>query len=390
MPPLHHTTLTSFVGEDRSSIQHKSQAEAHAEIASPESPTVVGTTTVIEAGDGFPLAVEHFRSKAQAPGMSLPIVLCHGFGGNRFNFDLDETHSLARHLADEGFDVWIVELRGHGRSRPGPSPRRRRMAKGWNMDDHIEKDVPAMLEAITRLSTRPRVIWVGHSLGGMVAYCLLSRYPEYARFFAGLVTIGSPAHVERPKGLPLAPAILLMKMLKRRGAIPVRLIARIMCSSTGRRFGFTRLWRHWANPENVVQAVVAGTVRHGLENFSPGILHQWLFSMGHKGLVSCDGFDYFLNLGRVEVPILFITGTADQIAPIPTILTAFERIRSGDKSVRAFGRNGFELKQNSLPEPRHDSVDYGHEDLLLGEASRSEVFPYITDWLRAHAASGEG
>jgi len=45
-----------------------------------------------------------------------PIVLIHGFAQNRFSWDT-KIRSLSGWLATKGWDVWNLELRGHGRSR---------------------------------------------------------------------------------------------------------------------------------------------------------------------------------------------------------------------------------------------------------------------------------
>jgi pimeloyl-ACP methyl ester carboxylesterase len=343
--------------------------------------------TLVKAADGFPLAVERFSSSADGSSTVPPVVLCPGFGGNRYNFDLDESHSLARHLAREGFDVWIAELRGYGRSKEA-GLRRRRGARGWNMDDHVEKDVPAVLSAVSKLSARPNLFWVGHSLGGMVAYCLLARYPEYARFFAGLITLGSPGHVERKSRLVTAPTALLLRALRRRDRLPTSPLIKILFSPMVRQVGLSRLWRHWLNPENMDQSVLDATMRLGLEDFSTGTLAQWVMSMRRQSLVSGDGvFDYFQNMERIDTPLLFIGGTHDHIAPAASLNTIFHRVRSSDKKLRVFGRQGFELIDGSSQDPRADQADYGHDDLLLGEASRSDIFPYIVDWLRERATA---
>src|SRR5205814_4513140 len=214
----------------------------------------------------------------------------------------------------------------YGRSKEA-SPSRRRGASGWNMDDHIEKDVPAVIDAISKLTAQPNLIWIGHSLGGMVAYCLLARYPEYARFFVGLITLGSPGHVERRSGIVTVPAELLLRALGRRVRLPTRPLIKILFSPTVRRVGLSRLWRRWLNPENMDQAVIDATMRLGLEDFSPGTLAQWVTSMRKGSLVSGDGvFDYFQNMDRIDIPILFIGGAGDYIAPVRSLTTLFHRV----------------------------------------------------------------
>ena len=45
-----------------------------------------------------------------------PLILIHGFAQNRFSWDT-EIRSMSGWLAAQGWDVWNLELRGHGRSR---------------------------------------------------------------------------------------------------------------------------------------------------------------------------------------------------------------------------------------------------------------------------------
>jgi polyhydroxyalkanoate synthase len=356
-------------------------------MGSPSSPaTSPGEVIPVKAKDGFPLVIERLGSRACLTSNPPPVVLCPGFGGNRFNFDLDEKHSLARYLAGEGFDVWVVELRGHGRSKMSDDSRQG--VRPWNMDVHIEKDVPAILDAITNLSAQPKVVWVGHSLGGMVAYCLLSRYAESSRYFAGLITIGSPGRVDRKSRTMLAATTPLLRILKRRATLPTRPVMQALFSPTARRLGLARLWRYWLNPENIDVVVLRETMRIGAEDFSPGTLYQWVSSVRKRSLVSDDGsFDYYENMNRINVPLLLIGGAGDYLAPASSINSVFEQVGSSDKTIRIFGKQGFELRANSSPEQLVGSVDYGHDDLLLGEASHSEIFPYMADWLRTHRGS---
>src|SRR6266542_2766842 len=91
-----------------------------------------GTTT-----DGWRIAVLRYRPGK--PSQRAPVLLVHGIAANRYNLDLTEELSLARHLCQRGWDVWLVELRGRGLSlRP-------RLFSGvrydWSFDDYAERDL---------------------------------------------------------------------------------------------------------------------------------------------------------------------------------------------------------------------------------------------------------
>ena len=93
--------------------------------------------------DGWQLACHRYCNN---PSYREPVVLFAGMGANRYNFDLLPDRSLAEFLSQAGFDVWLVELRGAGWStRPGWfSP----LSWTFSFDDHLYKDVPAVLDLI--------------------------------------------------------------------------------------------------------------------------------------------------------------------------------------------------------------------------------------------------
>ncbi|MET8028676.1 alpha/beta fold hydrolase [Streptomyces avermitilis] len=82
--------------------------------------------------------------------------------------------SLAPQLADEGMDVVMYDLRGHGKtSRP---------ATGYRMEDFV-RDLDELLDALA--VNRP-VHLVGNSFGGAIAYAMAAAHPERV---AGVIAI---------------------------------------------------------------------------------------------------------------------------------------------------------------------------------------------------------
>jgi polyhydroxyalkanoate synthase subunit PhaC len=74
-----------------------------------------------------------------------------------------------------------------------------------------------------------------------------------------------------------------------------------------------------------------------------------------------DGFGEAFEQRR-DLPLLVIAGTVDDLAPPPSVASAFERSQSGDKTYRTF--------------------PFGHLDLLVGREAPYTVWASILAWLR--------
>src|SRR5687768_14358087 len=67
--------------------------------------------------DGASIALARYQPRETRRFVE-PVILCHGLGANRYILDLDEKYSLARYLARQGFEAWVLELRGRGLAGP--------------------------------------------------------------------------------------------------------------------------------------------------------------------------------------------------------------------------------------------------------------------------------
>ena len=91
------------------------------------------------------------------------VVLIHGYGQNRYSWHSSK-RSFVNYLADDGWDVFNVDLRGHGRSRRfgAPFPR--------TLDDYVQGDLPVFVREARELSGAEEVFLIGHSMGGLISY----------------------------------------------------------------------------------------------------------------------------------------------------------------------------------------------------------------------------
>src|SRR5579871_5976658 len=136
---------------------------------------------IIVTGSSVPLAMVRKRA-AEREGTSAPVLLVHGFGQNRYTWHLP-ARSFSNYLARAGFDVFNLDLRGHGRSRHLGAHR------PTHIGDYVCEDVPAAVEEVQRISGGRALFYVGHSMGGLIGYAAAA---ELGGALLGVATLGSP------------------------------------------------------------------------------------------------------------------------------------------------------------------------------------------------------
>ncbi|XP_062145366.1 uncharacterized protein LOC133852609 [Alnus glutinosa] len=65
------------------------------------------------------LALWRYHPSPQAPPRNHPLLLLSGVGTNAIGYDLSPESSFARYMSGQGFDTWILEVRGAGLSVQG-------------------------------------------------------------------------------------------------------------------------------------------------------------------------------------------------------------------------------------------------------------------------------
>lgn len=322
--------------------------------------------------DGWRVALYRFHSPKTH---STPVVLCHGMGSNRWNMDGPGQLSLARFLLDEGYDVWVVELRGAGRStRPNlwnGKPYR------WNFEDYVQHDAPAVLRVVLRETGCEKVHWVGHSMGGMIAYALLMSPVQLK--LASVVTLGSPTmskvgHPMLDFGVPFR---ALLRYLPPR--IPSGTLARFVAPLaplvvSQARKEISDLGFH---PDNIDADLARTLMFTAVEDLPTSLLRE--FALWYETKHMSDRyamFDFTEHLERITNPLLIIAGARDGLTPPGDLEYVHNSISSRDKAFVVVGR------EHGFPH------DYSHADLILGKHAREDIYPMILNWLEAHRAGG--
>ncbi len=322
---------------------------------------------------GHYLALHHVQSPALR--FREPVLLCHGLGANRFNLDFvddgdgSDRLSIARTLARQGFDVWVVELRGRGQAKVPPRT-------SWCADDEVAEELPTAIETVLELTGAPKVFWLGHSWGGLVQYLFHSRGHPLTEKMAGLITVGSPGHPRAQRGVSTMSALgrVLIGLLGFR--LPFKLLAWLVLPVVDPLVWMGR----W--PFGNLASMPAPMLRRLLaslpEDIGSGVGRQLLSWAKARRFYSRSGWIDEDHYDRLKLPLLLLAGSHDfYLAPPESVAFVAERAGSTDKTFRVFGR------------AYGETVDYGHGGLLVGKQAPDEVFPVISAWLEQRATKIE-
>ena len=314
-----------------------------------------------ETEDGWMLVVTRYRPRPQPfprPIAGVPCLLVHGFSQSRHAWTSGE---FVKNMAFFGADLHLVELRGHGKSsislqrrlhRQEGRPLPRDLAWGWDVDSYFMLDLPAALREVKRRTGRERVLYIGHSMGGMLGYGLASWRQQD---LLGLVTIGAPSDIGRgfpllktlavaePLGFPAVDAALapvnrartLRRKLTGRGPEPVRfdvlpvdLLLRGVQAALNRPGtllgGLPKhiplLWNpERTNPDAIKSLLNIGggpEPRRVVEQFT-----RWI----RRDELKCYRleYDFKAHFHEIEIPLAIIFGDEDRVARLESTASIY-------------------------------------------------------------------
>lgn len=309
----------------------------------------------VPTDDGSSIALGRYRPRTLRR-VQEPVILCHGLGANRFNLDLDERHSLARYLANRGFETWVMELRGRGLAGPPVET---------CFDDQAEYDVRAALRTV-RSTGAEAVTWVGHSKGGLLAFAHLARNPQAP--IRAVAALGSPLTFKVQPGLKTF--LKTIAPLLRLKVIPASRLAALAPLGPVP----SPLTRYLMLEENVDVDVVKRALANIASDIAGGVARQFVRWIEQGTFDSRDGsFDYRKQMLGIRAPVLLVAGSRDLLAPPLSVARAQEVVSGPVKTVVAGRAHGFE-------------ADYGHSDLAIGRHAPDEIYPLVETFLVQHSS----
>lgn len=314
--------------------------------------TLLRTELSLPPLDGEPAVfIERSHIVGKPPGT--PVILVHGFAQNRFTWRISG-RSLVAELADAGFDVLNVELRGHGRSRDLGAGNARRF------EEYVH-DVSRVVRALERPP-----LAIGHSLGAGVLIGVATEVQ-----LAGLVHLAGVFAFARHNATLRALARVSLAAEPWLTAAPVRmrtgwagkLLAELYQISDIAGYGFPI--SGWT-PNSIERDLLAERLTLGFDWTS---VEVWLaMSRWAMGGV----FPYTSAFQQLDVPLLVIAGDHDPLVTPEDATICFEASGSNEKQLVVF-------------DLFHHGAHWGHVDLILGRRAPEIVWPVLREWLELRA-----
>ncbi len=307
----------------------------------------------VATDDGNAIALGRYRARGGRR-FAEPVVLAHSLGTNRFNLDFDERYSVARALAQRGFEAWVLEVRGHGLHG---------VAAGSTFDVEVAHDVTAALRAVLAAGA-PAALWVGHSRGGLLALAHLARFPDAP--VRAIATLGAPTAFS---SLGVRRFVRALGPVLGLDTLPLAWPARVAVP-----WGLppAPIGPYLLNASNVEPDVIRQALAYVMVDLPGGVARQFARWVRDDAFDGEDGFDYRANLTAIRQPLLTVAGAVDALVPPADAHAAAARVSGPSERVTVGLHQGF-------------SADYGHGDLVLGRRAPEEVVPVVAAFLARHA-----
>jgi predicted alpha/beta hydrolase len=266
---------------------------------------------------------------------STPVLMIHGSIENGKIFYSSSGKGLAPYLAKNGYDVFVVDLRGRGLSTPSISKHSKH-----GLSEILHDDFPAYIHKIKEIKGNVPQHWIAHSWGGVMMLAYLAKYFGSVRV-ASMVFFGT----------------------KRR----------LTVLNPERLWKINVMWYAMAQLGISLKGYIpAKEAKVGSDNETKKSHKQakkWVQSK--KWIDWNDKFDYATALKKIKLPpTLYLTGKNDHIICNPKdIKLLMKETGEQDHQYKVMGKStGY----------KHD---YGHNDILTHVDAPNDVYPVVLDFM---------
>jgi pimeloyl-ACP methyl ester carboxylesterase len=313
--------------------------------------------------DGWLLHLRRTRNPDTFRPDARPVLIVPGYGMNSFIFSFHPRGtSMERTMADAGYEVWSVNLRQQGDSRPCI----KRSPPAPSMRAYAEVDLGAAIAWVVRKTqtTARTVTLIGCSLGGTISYAHMALTPSAQ--VGGIIAIGSPMRWE---SIPMLFKVALSSP-RLAGMVPVmgsRAALRTLFPVLARVPGMLDIYLNASH----VDVHAAGELTRTVEDPDPRVNREIARWLQTRDLI-VRGVNVSEAAGKQRVPLLVVTSNRDGIVPTDTAMSAAHLWGSDDIETMQIG---------------DEQEWFAHADLFIANSAPELVFKPLIGWLDRQAAT---
>ncbi|OWM62620.1 hypothetical protein CDL15_Pgr019914 [Punica granatum] len=246
----------------------------------------------------------------------------------------------------------------------------------WDFDHYLEEDVPAVMEYVrTHCKSKDhKLLAVGHSMGGILLYAMLSRCASEGKDtgLASVATLGSSLDYTSSRSslktlLPLADPAQALNV----PVIPIGALIAAAHPFVSRPPYFLSCLNAQITAQDMIPELLEKLVMKNFGTVPAKLLLQLTSAFREGGLCDRSGtFFYKDYIGKTNVPVLAVAGDQDLICPPEAVYETAKLIPEHLLTFKVFGEPG--------------GPHYAHYDLVGGLMAADQVYPCIIDFLCRH------
>lgn len=269
--------------------------------------------------------------------LGMPVFMLHSMLHDGSVFYPARDSGLACYLARRGYDVYVADLRGKGKSRPQVNA-----FSSFGHHQAINEDIPALVNTIVGKRGKLPQVWIGHGWGSVLLCSYYARHGDSLCRVAKMVHFGARRQVLRSN---LAKKIHIDILWRRLSRLVVAVIGYLPAK--------------W---------LCMGGVNESRDSYRDYI--EWSGSGDWRSTV--DGYDYGEAVGQQSLPPSFyFAASGDRVYGDPDDVRGFIReLGSHDGRMMVLSRRGGNLRE------------YNHKGMLCHQDCERDHFPILLDWLQ--------